>query len=210
MGTEWRRQEPAMIGVVGVTERADSTNVENLLQTKNTRDRHLFGPGPKRLLSFDGGGVRGAISVAFLERIEAIFAEHQRRVLTEFIEARERAGTVDEMVAAARRKLNEPFRLADWFDLVGGTSTGALIAGAVALGYNTEHIKTFYTERAPHIFQRPIWRIPGLLAKFDARALQKEIDAIVEDRTLGSADLLTGLSVVTKRIDTGSPWIITN
>ena len=34
------------------------------------RDRHLFLPGPKRILSLDGGGVRGAISIAFLERLE--------------------------------------------------------------------------------------------------------------------------------------------
>jgi hypothetical protein len=38
------------------------------------RDRHLFGPGPKRILSLDGGGVRGALTVAFLERIEALLS----------------------------------------------------------------------------------------------------------------------------------------
>src|SRR5262249_46151465 len=76
--------------------------------------------------------------------------------------------------------------------------------------YSTKHIKSFYTDRAPFIFQAPFWRVPGLQAKFDARALQQEIDKIVEDRTLDSDDLITGLSVVTKRIDTGSPWIITN
>jgi uncharacterized protein len=194
-----------------VTDLSDTTSVvENLLQTKNTRDRHLFGPGHKRVLAFDGGGVRGAISVAFLERIEAIFKDHQHELLTGYIAAKERAGVADETVAAARKKLEEPFRLADWFDLVGGTSTGALIAGAVALGYSTEHIKSFYTDRAPFIFQAPFWRIPGLQAKFDARALQQEIDTIVDDRTLDSDDLITGLSVVAKRIDTGSPWILTN
>ena len=99
-----------MIGVVGVT---DTTSVENLLQTENTRDRHLFGPGPKRILSFDGGGVRGAISVAFLERIETIFAEHQRKVLTDYIAAKEREGSADEKLAAARKKLAAPFRLAE-------------------------------------------------------------------------------------------------
>jgi hypothetical protein len=30
-------------------------------------DYHLFSKGPKRILSFDGGGVRGAVSVAFLK-----------------------------------------------------------------------------------------------------------------------------------------------
>ena len=189
----------------------DTTEVEGLLQTQqHPRDRHLFGPGPKRILSLDGGGVRGAISVAFLERIEAIFAEHQRTILTDYIAAKERAGVADADLAAARKKLAEPFRLCDWFDLVGGTSTGALIAGAIALGFNTNDIKSFYVERARYIFQRPFWRIPGLQAKFDARALQQEIDTIVENRTLDSPDLITGLSVVAKRMDTGSPWILTN
>jgi patatin-like phospholipase/acyl hydrolase len=68
------------------------------------RDRHLFGPGPKRILALDGGGVRGAISVAFLERIESLLSE----------------------------RLGGAIRLGDWFDLVGGTSTGALISGALA------------------------------------------------------------------------------
>jgi hypothetical protein len=199
-----------MTGVIGVTELTDTTSVENLLQTKDRRDRHLFGPGPKRILSFDGGGVRGAISVAFLERIETIFAEHQRKLLTDYIASKERAGIADENLAAAKAKLAAPFMLADWFDLVGGTSTGSLIAGAIALGFNTADIKKFYIERAPFVFQRPFWRIPGLQAKFDARALRQEIDAIVAQRTLDSDDLITGLSVVSKRMDTGSPWIVTN
>jgi len=194
-----------------VTDPSNTTNVvENLFQTKDTRDRHLFGPGPKRLLSFDGGGVRGAISVAFLERIETIFREHQHKLLTDYITEKERAGVADANLAAARKKLADPFRLADWFDLVGGTSTGSLIAGAIALGFNTDDIKKFYLERAPYVFARPFWRIPGLQAKFDARALRQEIDTIVAQRTLDSPDLITGLSVVSKRMDTGSPWILTN
>src|SRR5258708_9417809 len=80
------------------------------------RDWHLFGPGPKRILALDGGGVRGAISVAFLERIEAILSE----------------------------RLGTKARLGDWFDLVGGTSTGALIAAALALGFRTQQINAFY------------------------------------------------------------------
>ncbi len=193
-----------------MSELNELTSLENLFQIKDTRDRHLFGPGPKRILSFDGGGVRGAISVAFLERIETIFAEHQHKLLTEYIARKERAGIEDASLAAARAKREAPFRLADWFDLVGGTSTGSLIAGAIALGFNTRDIREFYLERAPHVFQRPFWRIPGLQAKFDSRVLQQEIDSIVAQRTLDSKDLITGLSVVAKRIDTGSPWILTN
>ncbi len=40
--------------------------------------------------------------------------------------------------------------------------------------------------------------------------MRQEIDAIVKDRRLDSLDLITGLCVVTKRLDTGSPWILAN
>ena len=63
----------------------------------SARDRHLFGPGPKRVLSIDGGGVRGAISVAFLEKLEK---------------------TIEEIEG-------KPTLLCDWFDLIGGTSVPA-------------------------------------------------------------------------------------
>jgi uncharacterized protein len=146
------------------------------------RDRHLFGPGRKRLLALDGGGVRGVITVAFLERMEAVLAAHE-------------GGTV---------------RLGNWFDLVGGTSTGAVIAGALALGHTTADLKNFYLRLAPRVFRRPFWRLMGLQAKFDAQALRHEIEQVVAERTLDSEDLVTGLCVVAKRMDTGSPWIIAN
>ena len=68
------------------------------------RDRHLFGPGPKRILALDGGGVRGVLTIAFLERIEEIL----------------------------KQQTGKPMRLADHFDLIGGTSTGSIIAVALA------------------------------------------------------------------------------
>jgi uncharacterized protein len=146
------------------------------------RDRHLFGPGPKRILALDGGGVRGAITVAFLERIEEILSA----------------------------RLGRNVRLGDWFDLVGGTSTGALIAGALALGYRTEQVKDFYLRLAPFCFQPTRWGIPLFQAKFNADGLRAEILKIVADRPLSSPDLVTGLCVITKRMDTCSPWIVAN
>jgi hypothetical protein len=149
---------------------------------ESARDQHLFGPGPKRILALDGGGVRGAISVAFLERIETLLSD----------------------------RLGSKVRLGDWFDLVGGTSTGALNAGARSLGYRTEKVKEFYLRLAPLAFQPTRWGIPLFQAKFNADGLRAEILKIVQDRRLSSPDLITGLCVVTKRMDTCSPWIVAN
>jgi len=149
---------------------------------ENSRDRHLFGPGPKRILALDGGGVRGALTVAFLERIEALLSERDGKDIL----------------------------LGDYFDLVGGTSTGAVIAGALALGHRTAEVKNFYLKLAPFAFKRQRWRIPLLQAKFDARGLRHQIEAVVGDRVLQSTDLITGFCIITKRMDTGSPWIISN
>jgi uncharacterized protein len=146
------------------------------------RDRHLFGPGPKRILALDGGGVRGALTVAFLERIEALLDAHYKTEV----------------------------RLADHIDLVGGTSTGAVIAGALALGFRTEQVKRFYLQLAPFAFKRKTWAIPILQAKFDARGLRKQIEDVVGNRKLSNPDLITGFCIITKRMDTGSPWIISN
>jgi hypothetical protein len=146
------------------------------------RDYQLFGPGPKRILSLDGGGVRGSITVAFLERIEALLSAHGGR----------------------------PVRLGDHFHLVGGTSTGAIIAGSLALGFRGEQIRKLYTELAPLAFKRQRWSLPILQPKFEVRGLRGQIERFVGDLELQSDELITGLCVVSKRIDTGSPWIMTN
>ena len=147
-----------------------------------SRDRHLFDAGPKRILSLDGGGVRGVISVAFLERIEA---------------------TLTAQAGA-------DVRLGDWFDLVGGTSTGAIIATGLALGKTTGNLKDIYHRLAPRAFRRSRFRIPLLQPKFDVAGLRREIDAIVGGQTLDSTELCTGLGIVAKRVDTASLWIVAN
>ncbi len=152
-------------------------------ETPNSkRDQHLFGPGPKRLLALDGGGVRGAITVAFLAEME------------------------DQL----RKRKGPEARLGDWFDLVGGTSTGAIIAGALALGHSTQEVEDFYRNRANLVFRHSFGRIPGLKSRFDAKALSAEIERVVGNETLDSPELVTGFALVTKRVDTGSPWIVSN
>jgi hypothetical protein len=146
------------------------------------RDRHLFGPGPKRILSLDGGGVRGVISVAFLERIETILSAQG----------------------------GQHPQLSDQFDLIGGTSTGAIIATGLALGKTTGEMKDIYHRLAPLAFRASHFRIPFLQPKFDVTGLRREISAIVGEQTLDSTELRTGLGIVAKRADTASLWIVAN
>jgi uncharacterized protein len=149
-----------------------------------TRDEHLFGPGPKRILALDGGGVRGALTLAYLERMEAML--------------RERTGGGDD------------FRLCDYFDLIGGTSTGSIIATGLALGFSVRDLQKLYRSLAATVFDKPPYRFGVLVPKFGRQPL---IDALVkhfQDRTLGDKDLRTGLMIMTKRLDTGSPWPLHN
>jgi hypothetical protein len=146
------------------------------------RDRHLFGPGPKRILALSGGGVRGIVSIAFLERLENLVEEIE----------------------------GKPVLLGDWFDLIGGTSTGSIIATLLALGYRAADIREFYSELGPRIFKQSFWRIRAMQPKFDSGPLLRELEKVSGGRTMDSEDLRTGLAIVTKRADTGSPWIIVN
>jgi hypothetical protein len=138
----------------------------------------------KQILSLDGGGVRGAFSVAFLERMESIY--------------RGQPGARESVL------------LADHFDLIGGTSTGAIIGTSLALGRTAREIKDFYFQLTPRVFRRSRWRIAGLQARFDSRALQQEILRVIGDRTLETADLRTRLAIVMKRMDTGSAWVVSS
>jgi len=150
--------------------------------TASARDSHLFAPGAKRILALDGGGVRGIVALAFLKKIERTLEAEAGKFV----------------------------RLCDYFDLIGGMSTGAIIAVGLALGYNVDQIREFYLRLAPRVFRPPWVRVPGWRAIFDARALAGELKAIIGDRTLDTPDLQTGLGVMLKRIDTASAWILTN
>jgi len=150
----------------------------------SNRDRQFFGPGPKRILALDGGGTRGVIELAFLERIEALLrAEHAH---------------------------DPTFRLSDWFQLIGGTSTGAIIAAGLAMGKQVAEITQLYLDLAPQAFRKRSWRIMGLVPRFGAKPLVNFLQAQLGERNLDSDDLLTGFAVIAQRFDMGSPWLISN
>lgn len=136
----------------------------------------------RRILALDGGGVRGIVTIAFLEAIE-------RRLKSE--------------------RPSGNFRLADHFDMVGGTSTGAIIAAGIATGRSVSEIKSLYMEIAPRIFRRR-WHVPYVQARFFSRHLEKVLENEFGDMTLSDTRIRTKIAIVMKRIDTGSPWIVSN
>jgi hypothetical protein len=149
-----------------------------------TRDDHLFGPGPKRILALDGGGIRGILTLQILRRIERL--------------VRKRTGNTDAV-------------LSDYFDLVGGTSTGAIIAAALALGWDVDRIDRVYEELGNSIFDKSVLRKGVFRPKFPAKPLRQALKREFKDVTLGDPDALkTGLAIVAKRLDTGSPWVVHN
>ncbi len=138
---------------------------------------------PRRLLACDGGGIKGIISLEILKKIESQLAE---------------------MTGKGKK-----FRLGDYFDYIGGTSTGAIIATGLAVGMSVDELIKFYVSAGPDMFQKA--RLLSRLSRFyKADPLKKQLKAILGQRTLGAKDLHCLLMVVTQNATTGSPWPVTN
>lgn len=140
--------------------------------------------GAKRVLSLDGGGVKGVLTLGMLKILED--------------ELRRRAGGSPE------------FRLADYYDLIGGTSTGAIIASGLALGLSVDELTDLYMRIGPDVFGRSVGDGVFLQSKFESKRLRRALQGVLTTKTLGTQDLRTGLAILAKRIDTGSAWVVTN
>ncbi len=144
------------------------------------RDR-LSAMGPKRILAIDGGGIRSLISLGFLERLEALLRE---------------------------RHSNPALRLYEYFDLIGGTSTGAVMAAGLAAGMDMAELKRSYQKLSQKAFGKGVWSIFDLF--FKKGPVERELKKIFISIPLGSEELQTGLCIVTKRADTNSAWLFLN
>lgn len=81
------------------------------------------------VLSLDGGGMRGLYSATVLKVLGERFANLQR---------------------------SGPLDIGRGFDLVVGTSTGAILAAGIAAGISIDRIATLYETIGPRIFPRPM------------------------------------------------------
>jgi hypothetical protein len=148
----------------------------------NLTDR-LQKPGARKLLACDGGGIRGIIAVEILAKIEG--------------DLRASAGKPDLV-------------LADYFDYVAGTSTGAIIATLVALGFSVERIRDFYLKSGAEMFEKArLW--DRFRTKFRDDNLARMLREVLgEDTSLGSDRLRTLLLIVLRNATTDSPWPLSN
>jgi predicted acylesterase/phospholipase RssA len=149
-----------------------------------TLDEHFARGGPKRILALDGGGLRGILTLGILQQIEDVL--------------RARHGNAGE------------FRLCDYFDLIAGTSTGAIIAATLALGWSVTDIAAKYFDLGEKVFKPSFLRHGYWRARYDERRLIDELKKVYGETTLGGRALRTGLMVVIKRLDTSSPWPVSN
>jgi patatin-like phospholipase/acyl hydrolase len=144
----------------------------------------------KRILALDGGGIRGVFTLQILARIEKLFREEQ--------------GDQDMV-------------LRDVFDLIAGTSTGAIIGTFLAWGLPVKEIEKLYIDHSREMFTKL-----GLLgqltkAKFDAEPITKFFRERFLDKDTGEPALLGTkhlekklLLIVMRNGSTGGSWPVTN
>src|ERR1700735_3881139 len=156
----------------------------------------------KRILSLDGGGIRGVFTLEVLLQVEKLLRAHYA--------VQEPSKTAD-------------FVLRDHFDFVAGTSTGAIIAACLCWGMKVQSVLDLYLERGPNMFQPVPWYQPVkkyLVSHFDAKPLSEMLQNLFLEKdgtqaTLGSPLLRNGekknlLMVVVRNHSTGSAWPLTN
>lgn len=148
-------------------------------------------PRPYRVLSLDGGGMRGIYTAAFLEHL-----------------LRQRS---------ARAGLGE-LDLGRGFDLIVGTSTGAIVGCAAATGVPMHRVVELYRRHGSAIFPHRIkGRASALFRAFSGRGFVRQGDAALRsalEEVLGDATMLDvyrsrniSLSIPAVRMSTHKAWV---
>jgi len=137
---------------------------------------------PRRLLSIDGGGLCGLIPAETLMQIEQ---------------------QLDQLTG-------KPEPLCNRFDLIGGTSTGAILAAGLALGMQAKDLRDFYVKLGPDIFDK-VFLPEQFWHMYPSGPIEKHLKEILgEATTLGDARLRTLVLLVAKNATLGNDWFFTN
>ena len=149
---------------------------------------------PYRVLSLDGGGVRGLYSALLLQGLAKRFAANQRLPDA------------------------ESFDLGAQFDLIVGTSTGAILATALAAGVPLKRVIELYRQKAKDIFTNPAgsggraawWAMKNAgHAANSPKPLETALHDVLQDETVGEmyARRGIGLCVPAVNVETSKSWV---
>jgi hypothetical protein len=142
------------------------------------------GPPQRKLLALDGGGIRGLISVEVLARVESLLQQVLGR--------------------------DDTFVLADYFDYIAGTSTGAIIAACLAKGMRVSAVRDLYVESGKQMFDRARL-LNRLKFQYNREPLAEMLkEKLGENTLLGSDEIKTLLMMVLRNATTDSPWPVSN
>jgi uncharacterized protein len=140
---------------------------------------------PRKILSLDGGGIRGVLTLEILLELEKQLKEALQK--------------------------DDSFRLSDFFDYIGGTSTGAIIAAGLSKGMSVTQLLNFYEEKGEAMFDKAFLLKRVKYFYNDGPLLQELKKTFGEgDIDMQSGQFKTLLLVVTMNRSTDSPWPISN
>lgn len=158
---------------------ANSTSVDQIVglivdQLKNLplTRRNVSHGRNFRILALDGGGLRGTFTAAVLAKWDDML----------------KAGGGNDLISH--------------FDLVAGTSTGAILAIGLAIGLEPREILEFYEKKGPQIFPKDRKLRHWLKSKHDSATLRGLLTEVYGDKTL-AADSRCRLVIPTVRAKQG-------
>ena len=90
------------------------------------------------------------------------------------------------------------------FDLIAGTSTGAIIAAGLAIGLPPDRILDMYKDQGEFIFKKSF--LSGILTpKYDSAKLKQVLDEVFGEKTF--YDAKTRLMITATNVSDGMPWV---
>ena len=105
----------------------------------------------------------------------------------------------------AKMEASFGIQIQDCFDLIAGTSTGSIIAGAAATGILMKQVVYLFETEAPKIFRKKLFRRGYLSSKYSKKPLENALDQLLSSTTLG--DILTPLMIISTNMSTGGVWV---
>ena len=109
-----------------------------------------------------------------------------------------------KILECLEKSLNVPIRCC--FDLIAGTSTGSIIAGAAAIGTPMEKVVELFECEGPEIFRRKFPRFSLISSKYPKGPLKRAIGKHLSS-TVKLGEILTPLMIMSSDITTGGIWV---